>query len=50
MATYNMNGEASILIPGHSYLWNSWCYGHNENHKKIAISVSEDWVFTYVGE
>jgi hypothetical protein len=50
MATYNMNGEASILIPGHNYLWNSWCYGHNENHKKIAISVSEDWVFTYVGE
>ena len=49
-ATYNQDGQASPLIPGHSYLWNSWCNAQNENHKGIATSMSEDWVFTYVGE
>jgi hypothetical protein len=49
-ATYNQDGQASPLIPGHSYLWNSWGRGLNENYNEIAISVSEDWVFTYSGE
>ena len=48
--TYNQDGQASPLIPGHSYLWNSWGRGLNENHNEIAISVSEDWVFTYAGK
>lgn len=45
--TYNQNGQASPLISGHIYLWDSWGYGYDENWNLIAMSWSEDWEFTY---
>ena len=49
-ATYNQDGLASPLISGHDYIWDSWGYGFDENWNLIAISLSEDWGFTYTGE
>ena len=46
-ATYNQDGQASPLVSGHTYLWESWGYGYDENWNLIAMSWSEDWGFTY---
>lgn len=45
-ATYNQDGQASSLIPGHSYGWQVTSYGYAENMED-AISQSEYWEFTY---
>jgi hypothetical protein len=45
-ATYNQDGQASPLIPGHSYGWQVTSYGYAENMED-AISQSEYWEFTY---
>ena len=50
IAAYNQNGQAFPLVSGHDYLWDSWGYGYNENGHLIAMSLSEDWWFTYTGE
>jgi hypothetical protein len=46
--TYNDNGYATPLVLGHTYMWDSWGYGYNENDNLIAMSWSEDWMFTYI--
>jgi hypothetical protein len=46
-ATYNQDGQASPLVSGHTYLWESWGYGYDENGYLIAMSWSENWGFTY---
>ena len=46
-ATYNQDGQASPLVSGHNYKWNSWGYGWDENDNLIAMSWSENWEFTY---
>ena len=46
-ATYNQDEQASPLVLGHSYQWNSWAYGYDESGNLIAISGSEDWKFDY---
>jgi hypothetical protein len=46
-STYNQDGQATSLVSGHSYIWDSWGYGYDESGKMIAISESEDWYFTY---
>jgi len=48
--TYNDDGYATPLVSGHTYVWNSWGLGYDENNNLIAISVSDYWQFTYVGE
>ena len=45
--TYNQDGQATALVYGHSYTWDSWGYGYNEDGKRIAISESGDWGFDY---
>jgi len=45
-ATYNQDGQASPLIPGHSYGWQVTSYGYAENMED-TISQSEYWEFTY---
>ncbi|MBU4349785.1 S8 family serine peptidase [bacterium] len=47
IATYNQNGQAFPLVSGHDYLWDSGGYGFDKNGDLIAMSWSEDWVFTY---
>jgi len=47
-ATYNQDGQATPLVSGHNYLWNSWGYGYDENGNLIAMSWSENWWFTYI--
>ena len=44
---YNQDGQASLLIPGHSYGWEVTSYGYAENMED-AISQSEYWEFTYI--
>jgi hypothetical protein len=46
-ATYNDDGLAFPLISGHTYRWESWGYGYDENWNLIAVSGSESWEFTY---
>ena len=46
-ATYNQDGQADPLVTGHSYIWDSWGYGYDENWNLIAMSWSEDWYFNY---
>lgn len=46
--TYNQDGEAKPLQSGHSYYWDSWAYGYDENGHLVAISESEDRIFTYI--
>ena len=48
--TYNDDGYATPLVSGHTYVWNSWGLGYDENNNLIAISASDYWVFTYIGE
>jgi len=47
-ATYNQDGQASPLVSGHTYLWESWGYGWDGNDNLIAMSWSENWGFTYI--
>lgn len=47
--TYNDDGQASPLVSGHAYLWESCGYGYNENGHLIATSWSENWDFVYSG-
>ena len=51
-ATYNQDGQAELLQVGHSYYWESWGYGYNENGKLIAYSWSEyrDFYFGNVAD
>lgn len=49
-ATYNQDGQAYPLVSDHTYLWESWGYGYDENWNLIAMSWSERWGFTYTGE
>jgi hypothetical protein len=46
-STYNQDGQATSLVPGHSYIWDSWGYGYDENGKNIAISENEQCAFIY---
>jgi hypothetical protein len=46
-ATYNQDGQATPLIDGHTYEWNSWAYGYDGDGNLIAMSWSEDWGFHY---
>jgi len=46
---YNYDGQATSLVSGHTYVWDSWGYGYDENWNLIAISQSEDWEFFYNG-
>jgi hypothetical protein len=45
--TYNQDGQATALVPGHSYIWSSWSYGYDGSGNLISISKSEDWGFDY---
>jgi hypothetical protein len=45
--TYNQDGQATSLINGHNYEWNSWAYGYDGDSNLIAMSWSEDWGFDY---
>jgi len=38
------------LVSGHTYVWTSWGLGYGENNNLIAISASDYWIFTYIGE
>ena len=46
-ATYNQDGQATALVSGHSYIWDSWAYGYDGDSNLIAVSLSEDWGFDY---
>ena len=46
-ATYNQDGQATSLVPGHSYYWESWGYGYNLDGDLIAMSICEAWSFNY---
>ena len=48
--TYNDDGYATPLVSGHTYVWTSWGLGYDENNNLIAISASDYWIFTYIGE
>jgi hypothetical protein len=48
--TYNDDGYATPLVSGHTYVWNSWGLGYDENNNLIAISASDYWMFTYIGK
>jgi len=43
--TYNQDGEAPPLIPGHLYSWNTGAHGYDED--LMAISWTENWQFNY---
>jgi len=47
IVTYNQDGQASPLIYGHNYRWNSYGYGYDINGDLIAASESEDWEFYF---
>jgi len=44
-ATYNQDGQATTLVPGHAYYWDSYSYGYNLDGDLIAISICEAWNF-----
>ena len=46
-AIYDQDGQATSLIPGHGYYWDSWSYGYNQDGDLIAISFCEAWSFNY---
>jgi len=48
-ATYNCNGSAVPLVPGHSYRWQTLGHGYNEENQMIASSDSEWYEFIYIG-
>jgi len=47
--TYNSNGNAEPLIPGHHYIWQILGHGYNEENHMIASSDSEWNEFIYIG-
>jgi hypothetical protein len=49
-ATYDQNGNANPLIPGHTYRWYVDTYGYDNNGNWVASSDSENWGFYYNGE
>jgi hypothetical protein len=49
-ATYDQNGNANPLIPGHTYRWYVDTYGYDNNGNWVASSDSENWEFYYNGE
>ena len=46
-AIYNQDGQATSLVPGHAYYWDSWSYGYNLDGDLIALSICEAWSFNY---
>ena len=46
-AIYNQDGQATSLVPGHGYYWDSWGYGYNLNGDLIAMSICEARSFNY---
>ena len=46
-AIYNQDGQATSLVPGHAYYWDSWSYGYNLDGGLIAMSICEAWSFNY---
>jgi len=40
-ATYNCNGNAIPLVPGHSYIWQTLGHGYNSENQMIVSSDSE---------
>jgi len=46
-AIYNQDGQATSLVPGHGYYWNSWSYGYDLEGEIIAISFCEARSFGY---
>jgi len=46
---YNSDSQATPLVAGHSYLWQSSGYGFDHNGRLIAMSFSENWDFVYSG-
>jgi len=47
--TYDQNGSASPLLPGHNYKWYVRTYGYDNNGNWVATSYSETWQFYYNG-
>ena len=45
--TYNQDGEAPPLVPGHLYSWNTGAHGCSEDEHLMAISWTENWQFYY---
>jgi hypothetical protein len=50
LTTYDQNGNANPLIPGHTYRWYVDTYGYDNNGNWVASSDSENWEFYYNGE
>ena len=46
---YNDDSQATPLVAGHSYLWQSSGYGFDNNGHLIAMSFSDNWDFIYSG-
>jgi hypothetical protein len=46
-ATYNQDGSADPLIPGHVYKWYVYTYGYDNNGNWVASSHSETWEFDH---
>ncbi len=46
-ATYNQDGQADALVPGHSYGWDSYSYGYNQEGELIALSICDLWSINY---
>jgi hypothetical protein len=46
---YNDDSQATPLVAGHNYLWQSSGYGFDNNGRLIAMSFSENWNFVYSG-
>ena len=46
---YDTDGQATPLVAGHSYLWQSSGYGFDNNGHLIAMSFSDNWDFIYSG-
>ena len=46
---YNTDSQATPLVAGHSYLWQSSGYGFDNSGHLIAMSFSDNWDFVYSG-
>jgi hypothetical protein len=47
---YNQDGQATALVNGHQYYWESWGYGYDADGYLNAVSMSQDWGFVYNSE
>jgi len=45
--TYDQDGNADLLISGNDYRWYIVTLGYDNNGHLIAVSQSENWLFTY---